>query len=357
MTISLKGFTSLRLQAGATLAILLSFFLLSCSKDNSGPGGKPPAVFDSSESAKPITVTESEHRIFFRPKVGDVFHYMISERSTSSAISTGPISGSEKASTEDLFYLKQTIRTIRPDSSVDMTFRFDSIIIKAEKDTMKINLSSNRAADKKDPRFASYAALLGEDIGVIVSRFSDIKEIYGTSSIISDIMQRYPDSMRTPENINTIKQQIENNIAEYIHETMMHYPNNPQAKDSTISANVEQNMPVWVNVIYPMQISIRQVLTGFEERGGKMLAIYMTTTNYHPRQAIIENGPVKSSLNNYSAVTKEEIRVEDATGVLIHRTESDDQSFTLVLESKEQPNQTLTTERKSKSLRTIELLR
>jgi hypothetical protein len=335
---------------------LFGFFLTSCNKDAS-LGGKPPAVFDSSETAKPVTITEKEHRIYFRPKVGDVNRYLISQRSNSSATSSDVPSGSESAKTEDIYYVRQTVRSIRADSSVDMSFRFDSVIIKLEKDTLKINLSSNREADRKDPRFSSYAALLGVDIGVIVSRFCDIKEIYGTSEIIATVMKRFPDSMRTANNINSVKQQVESTIAEYIHETLMHYPDNLQAKDSTLTANLQQNIPVWANVIYPMQISIKQVLTGFEERSGKTLAVYQTTTNYHPIQTIIENGPIKSSLNNYLASTKEDIRVEDATGLLVYRTETDENSFQLVLESKEQPGKPLTTDRKSKSVRTIELLR
>jgi hypothetical protein len=336
--------------------ILLCSVLLSCSKENA-PGSKPPAVFDTSESAKTVTITEKEHRIYFHPKVGDIFRYRIWQRSNSSAISTGPVPGNETAMSEDSYYLNQTIRAIRADSSVDISIRFDSISIRLEKDTMKVNLSSNRPENMKDPRFASYAALLGVDIGVIVTRFGDIKEMYGTTDLISKIMQRYPDSLRTPDNLNIMKQQIEGTIAEYVHETMMHYPDHPLAKDSTQTANMEQNVPVWVNVIYPMQIDIRQVLTGFEERGGKTLADFMTTTTYRPKQSVIENGPIKSTLNSYSASTKEEIRVEDATGTLIYRKEIDDQSFTLILESKEEPGNTLKTDRKSKSTRTIELLR
>jgi len=337
-------------------AVVLCSFLSSCSKEN-GPGSKPPAVFDTSESAKPVTITEKEHRIYFRPKVGDVFRYRIWQKSNSSAVSTGPMAGNETAMSEDSYYLKQTIRAIRPDSSVDLSFRFDSINVRLEKDTMKINLSSNRPADLKDPRFASYAALLGVDIGVIVTRFCDIKEMYGTTDLISKIMQRYPDSLRTPDNINVMKQQIEGTIAEYVHETMMHYPDHPLAKDSTMTASVEQNVPVWANVIYPTQIDIKQVLTGFEERGDKTLAVFTTTTSYRPKQSVIENGPVKSTLNNYTASTKEEIRVEDATGALVYRKETDDQSFTLILESKDEPANKLQTDRKSRSVRTIELLR
>ncbi|MEI8133636.1 MAG: DUF6263 family protein [bacterium] len=337
-------------------AIIFVAFLSSCNKEG-GPGSKPPAVFDSTEKANPVTVSEKEHRIFVRPKVGDVYRYRISQHSNSSAISAGAVSGSESAQSEDSYYLTQTVRAIRADSSVDMSYRFDTISVKSEKDTAKINLSSSRPADRKDPRFSTYAALLGEDIGVIISPYGDIKEMYGTSNIISSIMKRYPDSLRTAENTSAVKQQIEATIGQYIHETMMHFPHHPLAKDSVDRAEFQQNSPIWGNVIYPMVISIKQTLTGFEERGGKVQAVFMTNTEFKPMQSVIENGPVKATLNNYIASTKEELRVDDTNGELIYRKVNDDQSFTLILDSKDQQGKGLTTERKSKVTRIVELLR
>src|SRR5437763_237524 len=57
----------LRLYFSCTFLLLLS----SCNKE-AAPGEKPPAVFDSSEHAKPVTVAEKEHRIYIRPKEGDI---------------------------------------------------------------------------------------------------------------------------------------------------------------------------------------------------------------------------------------------------------------------------------------------
>src|SRR5438552_940634 len=156
---------------GACFLLAVVSILNSCNKESIAPGGKPPAVFDTSESAKAVTVTEKEHRIFFRPKAGEMFRYRIVQRSNSSASASGPMTKSEAAISEDSYYIKETIRSIRQDSSVDLTFRFDSISIKLKKDTLDITLSSSKPADRSDPRFSSYAALLGEDIGVIITPF------------------------------------------------------------------------------------------------------------------------------------------------------------------------------------------
>jgi len=339
----------------ASLCLFIS--LVSCSKDGSAPGANTRPVFDTAESAKPVAVTEKEHRIYIRPKVGDVFRYAIAQHSSTSQTATGVLSKNETAVSDDIFYVKETIRAIRPDTSIDMTFRFDSLHIKMSNGKMNVDLSSNRPADLKDSLFTSYAALLGEDIGVIVTRFGDIKEMYGMSNIMNKVTKGYPDSLKTAQAMEAIKNQVQSSVAQYIVETMMRYPDHALAKDSTQKADFEQNVPVWASVMYPMQIDIKQVLTGFEERSDKTFAVFNTLTTVRPTRSVIENGPVKSTLNNFAATTKEDVHVEDATGVLVYRKVVEEQSYTLILESKAEPGKGLTTERKSKSVRTAELLR
>ncbi len=339
----------------AVLSLFVS--LSSCSKDGSAPGASTRTVFDSSETAKTVTVTEKEHRIFIRPKVGEVYRYIIAQHSSTSQTASGALTKNESAVSDDIFYVKETIRAIRPDSSIDITFRFDSLHIKMSNGKMNVDLSSNRPNDLKDSLFTSYAALLGEDIGVIVTRFGDIKEMYGTSNIMTKVTKGYPDSLKSGQNLEAIKNQVQASIAQYVVETMMRYPDHPLAKDSTQKADFEQNVPVWASVMYPMQIDIKQVLTGFEERGGKTLVVFNTLTSVRPTRSVIDNGPVKSTLNNFTASTKEDIRADDATGILVYRKVVEEQSYSLILESKDQPGKGLTTERKSKSVRTAELLR
>jgi transcriptional regulator of met regulon len=198
--------------------------------------------------------------------------------------------------------------------------------------------------------------LLGEDIGVIISKFGDVKEVYGTTGIISKIMKPYPDSVKAKEG-EFIKNQINARIGQYVLETMMHYPDQPLAKDSTQKKDYEDNVPIAASVTFPMQINIRQVLTGFEERGDKVLAVFMTNSTARPVRSVITEGPVKATLDNSTMSTKEDIRVEDATGMLVYRNVIEDKTYSLTLESSEAAGRTIQTDEKAKSTTKVELLK
>ncbi|MFI5263330.1 MAG: DUF6263 family protein [Candidatus Kapaibacterium sp.] len=333
-------------------------FLSSCSKEGSAPQGSSNAVFDSSQTAKAVTVTEKEHRIYIRPKVGNSYYYRIVQHSTSMSNGSAPgqPDAHRSASTDNFIYVHQTIRGIRADSSIDMMFKFDSMSVKAMQDTIKVDLSSNRAADRNDPRFASFAALLGEDIGVIITKFGDVKEVYGTTNIIEKIMKPYPDSVKIKEG-EFIKNQINARIGQYVLETLMHYPDQPLAKDSTQKKDYEDNIPVAASVQFPMQISIRQSLTGFEERNDKVLAIFSTISTARPVRSVIEEGPVKATLQNFTMSTKEDIRVEDPTGMLVYRNVIEEKTYSLNIESSQAAGKTIQTDEKAKSTTKVELLK
>ncbi|MDP4237494.1 MAG: DUF6263 family protein, partial [Bacteroidota bacterium] len=214
--------------------IFFSYSLSSCRKEGGSPPGTPAPVYDSSETAKVVTISEKEHRIFIRPKVGDTYRYHIFQHSVSTENGSAPDQPPmhQSASADNSIYIRETVRAIRADSSVDMTVKFDSVSVKLTQDTMKIELSSSRTADRNDPRFATFAAFLGEDIGIIITKFGDIKEVYGTSNIITKILKPYPDSIKIKQG-EAIKNQINARIGQYILETLMHYPDVPLAKDST----------------------------------------------------------------------------------------------------------------------------
>ncbi len=338
-------------------AITFTVFISSCNKDNGSPESKT-TVFDSTETAKTVTITEKEHHIYIKPKIGDVFRYHIMQHSVSSKSGTAPGQPqfSQSATADNSIYVHETIRAIRADSSIDMTFKFDSMSVKLVQDTQKIELSSNRPADRNDERFASFAALLGEDIGVIVTRFGDVKEVYGTTNIIAKIMKPYPDSIKRKEG-EFIKNQINARIGQYVLETMMHYPNQPLAKDSTQKKDYEDNIPVAASVQFPMQINIKQVLTGFEERGDKVLAIFTTNSTARPVRSVMQEGPVKATLANWVMSTKEDIRVDDASGALVYRNVIEEKESSLTLESSQAAGKSIQTVEKSKSTTKVELLK
>ena len=166
------------LQIQRTLSLLLFFssiFLLTgCDKDKApGTSTSTTPVFDTATTGKPVT-DNAGHFIYLRPPVGDVYRYRIRLNSTGSAEHVDSLFGqyppSEKLGVTTTIYVRQTIRQIRQDSTVDIAFRFDTIHTITETGDKKSDFSTAREADRKNPQFANAAAIAGQDLGAIVTR-------------------------------------------------------------------------------------------------------------------------------------------------------------------------------------------
>ncbi len=342
--------------------VLACGLLASCSKKEAGaPGGPNGAVYDSTEKAEPVNITDAQHYIYFRPKVGDTYRYHISLNSTAMAQTDDHIFGQypkdENAVNINHYYLRQTVRDIRKDSSIEFSVVFDSILIKIDKDTIHLNFSSNNPASKDDPRFRSFAGLVGEQLVCIVDKHGLIKEISGTSNLIAKYMKQFPDSANTAENRDQIRKSVESSIADYLSHTMVLFPNKPMAKDSTLTESKDMNFPIWQQVMFPMHLDSKTVLEGFQERGGKVLANFVTTSTLKPLRTQLEDPSLTATLVNPQMNIRESALVEDATGMLVHREVRDERSWDFGIQNKKEQDKYFKTKRSSRDITTVDLLR
>ena len=340
--------------------------MIGCSKKGSdAPGGA--AIFDSTEQPKAVAVNEPNHYIYFRPKVGDVYRYRITLTSSAGAETDDQLEKlmpkTELASSTNSYYLKQTVKAIRPDSSVEFTLSFDSITIKLDKDTTHINFSTNNPNAKKDKRFSTFAILIGENIGFYINKYGDIKEVFNTSGLVEKFIKNIelPDSANTADNIaknrDMIKKSVESTIADYLGRTMVRFPEKPMAKDSVMTVNQEINVPIWRSVSFPMRLDSKTTMDGFQERGGKVLASFTTVTSVTPTKTGIDDPAATATLANMKANVRELVLVEDATGMLVHREIKDERGWDFTLSVKKQQDKFFKTHRNSKDLTTVDLLR
>ncbi len=342
------------------LAMVFALSLSSCNKDN-GPGSASSgAVYDSSETAKPVTMEEKDHRIMFLPKVGEVYRYRVTITNVASAQSQDDLLNQlppiQNVKGVTVYYLKQTIRQIRPDSTVDVSVHFDSIATSVVQDTTKAEFSSTRDKDKNDPRFAQTAILGGQDFGMIVTRNGDVIEMYGTSNLVARYMATLPDSLKSVQMQNYINGQVQTLIKSYVGRTLTHFPAKTLAKDTTWGASGAQNINVF-NTLFQGFITSTEKIAGFEERGGKRLAVFDATSSVKPTQNVIEQDPLKATLANYTGTTHAVSNVEDATGVLVYRSVMTKLGYDFTIESKKMPGKRLHSVQTSNENAVTELLK
>jgi hypothetical protein len=249
------------------------------------------------------------------------------------------------------------VNGFRPDSSVNLSVKIDSIALHIERDTARLDFSTSREADRKDPRFINTAMLAPGEYSIIVSREGNIVEMMGISDIVSKLMANVADSLKTQQTMQYLETQTKSALSDYMVKTLTHFPGKPVGKDTVWGSTMRQNYTVWQNVMYPSVIDSRETLSRFEERGGKRLAVLDAVSTIKPMQAIIEQDPLKVTLNGFEYVSKATSNVEDETGVLLYRVLTQDNSLDLAIESKKQPGKTFRTVKKTIDRTTIELLK
>jgi hypothetical protein len=340
---------------------LSGLFLLSgCGKESApGTSTSTTPVYDTAAQGKPVT-ENAGHFIHLRPPIGEVYRYRMRIVSNGTAQHIDSLfrqyPPNEKLSVMTTLYMRHTIRQIRQDSTVDIAFRFDTIMTVTDANGKKTELSTARPADLNDPMFTNASAIVGKDLGAIVTRNGDVVELYGTTAILAQFMSKLPDSLKTQQNQARLNQQLQTTINEYLQKTLTHFPTKAVAKDTSWGGAMTQNTPVWQNVLYPTMVESREVVRGFEERDGKVLAIFDATTSVRPTQSVMDQGNAKTTLNNFELVTKATSHVEDETGVLVYRKITQDRSTNFLIESKAKPDQRYQIISKANETTTVELL-
>ncbi|HET6512928.1 MAG TPA: DUF6263 family protein [Candidatus Kapabacteria bacterium] len=339
--------------------------LTSCSKgDDAALAGKDstgqaPMAIDTTEEAKVVSI-DSAHVIYFRPTVGETRRYRVNVLSTvnmetQDSLLGGP-SGKQSGRSQAEFVIKQTIRAINPDSTVDISFWIESAKIDQRADTSHIIYSSTNAAQKSDLRFSHFTAIIGKELKTKVSNHGDPKSITGVEEITNELMKAMPDSLRNDRVKAFRAQQVQAVVNQSIVRLMVFLPLRPIAKDSIWKESFDQNIPVTQEINFPVTISSSEQVRGFEERAGKVVAILEASTVTTPKKMVIEEGQAKASLNSFKAVNKGVTRVEDKTGQVIHRTLNDQRGYVFVLESKQQPGRYYRTTNNSMENLIVELL-
>lgn len=359
-----KTYSMLQFRRISSLFLVLSTVVLlsSCGKEGA-PGGTSTSttpVYDTATPGSPVTESASKF-IYLRPPVGEVYRYRMQIVSNGSAQHIDSLfkqyPPNEKLAVTTTIYMRHTIRQIRQDSSVDIAFRFDTIKTVTDANGNKTDLSTARESDLKDPMFTNASAISGKDLGAIVTRNGDVVELYGTTAILAKYMSQLPDSLKTQQTQMRLNQQIQTTISEYLQKTLTHFPAKALAKDTAWGGTITQNTPVWQNVLYPTAVESREFVRGFEERNGKVLAIFEAITNVKPTQAVMDQGNAKTTLNNFELVTKATSHVEVETGVLVYRKIIQDRAVNFQIESKTAADQHYQGISKANETTTVELLK
>jgi hypothetical protein len=328
----------------------------SAAKDSSGQG---PMSIDTTQPVKEVSV-DSSHVLHLRPEVGETRRYHVSLLSTASMETTdsllGGPSGKQSGRSLSDFIVKQTVRAVNPDSTVDISFWIESAKIDQQADTSHIVYSSTNAAQKSDLRFAHLTAIIGKELKAKLKNDGRPVDITGLDKVVEDVMKATPDSLRNDRVKGFRAQQLQSLMSQSVGKLVVLLPLRKVGKDSLWKEMSEDNIPVTREIMFPVSITSTELVRGFEERAGKVVAVLEASSVATPKKMVVEEGQAKASLNSFKAASKGVMRVEDKTGLLLHRTLNDQRGHVFVLESKQQPGRYYKTTQNSVENLVVEML-
>jgi hypothetical protein len=317
-------------------------FLASCGKKESAALSANNMAIDTTKKAEPVAITDTSHHLFFRPKAGTSQRYHIVDRMSSSSSDTPPGSAATKhtaTSTTEIF-LHQTVKGTRRDSTVELTFRIDSILLTSVRDTTKMQYSSNNLKDRMNQNFEEFNLLVGKDFSILTTKYGDLDSITDVSSIMNAMLATVPDSEKSnPRVLQAATQQAEEVADEYIVRTLAHSPTRALVQDTVWRSGSDVNMDIAPQLALPVHIDASETVRGLEKRNDLVLAVLEDSQTTTPRKLVFDEGPTKATFSNFRSTSHSIVRIEDGTGLLYHRAMKEMRNFTLVLENKEQPNE------------------
>jgi hypothetical protein len=223
-------------------------------------------------------------------------------------------------------------------------------------DSLKVSYSSGNTANRNDKRFTEISSVINQEFGAIVTKQGRIIEVYGIAPIVNNALKSLPDSLRGPQEKTLLSRQIESILGRYIAPLAIQLPDKVIAKDSSWGESTETVMPT-TNLQLPIKRDTKETVKGFEERSGMVVVVLESTSKDTPQKTNFEEGTAKASVTNFGSDALWITRIEDKTGLLVHRSTKENSKYTITFESKQQPGRKKISSMNASAHTTIELLK
>jgi hypothetical protein len=340
--------------------LLLLIGTLSCSKkEETTSTTTAKTTIDTSEKAEPVAITDTSHHLFYRPKAGSVRRYHVIDHMSATATDAQPNGQSSKrsATSENEFYVTQSTGATAADSTVEVTFRIDSMRVSSDQDTTKMRYSSNDPKDRADAKYQQFNVLIGKSAKLKVNKFGDLMDMTDVSQISDALLSSVPDSLKSNPKIKAYaKEKAQEIVNAYLMRVLVHSPTRALVKDTTWKNTSDVNLDVAQGLTFPVTVDATESVRGLEKRGSRVLAVLEDNTTTTPKKKLFEEGPTKATVSNFVASSHSVVRIDDATGILYHRALEEKRSFTFTIENTQHPGEKRTISQNGSETLTAELL-
>jgi hypothetical protein len=208
--------------------------------------------------------------LYYAPKVGDKSSYKLVQISKVERNSVQM----EQSITQ---YYTKSILSIKPDSSIEMSVKIDSMRI-SEKGpdqaqpgkTVSLQFNSEDSASKGKPEYKQYYAIVGAQVQIIASKLGRIEEIIGLTPIINEILGNKKDSV--PDKLKeNLAQQIKTQFFQLpLQQEFQTYPETGKLDASKKWSRIDV-LPM--SGILTVKNTVNYTMGSIKEMNGKKIAI------------------------------------------------------------------------------------
>jgi hypothetical protein len=317
--------------------------LIGCSKDAPQPtvGSRTAGTIDTSEKVPEVAITDTNHHLFFRPKVGAVYRFHVADKIVQTmSDDQGGQNHTQNGGTTTEYYVRETINSVGPDSSVLVTLRIDSISATMTRDTQKVAYSSDKTTDRADRQFLEFNIIVGKDFTVKVNKYGDLSDIPDVTPITNALLTTAPDSVRNRPDVKAQATRQAQMVANsYAMRVVAHNPTRKIIKDTTWKNTSELNLDFAPGLSFPVTVDATESIKAIEKRNNKVIVALQDHSATTPKKKVFDEANVKATINDFLATSDGIVRLEDATGVVFHRLLEEKRRLTFTVESKQSPAQ------------------
>jgi len=344
-----------------TALCLIGIALSSCDKTNSTPEDasgteKTNAGVTSQDTSNAVSIPIAEQAelldIRYAVKPGDVFHYKMS------AVSSMEEDTLRLETRTTQFYTKK-VKSVRSDGSIELTLRYDSMMVASSMKNLKNpaqmrerKFNSTNPEDKKNPEFANYMVLIGEDVTMLVSPKGVIEEISGFTPIYNKIVGDKKDSVPADQRDMIIERLKAEMYAIPLQQEFITYPDS--IPDSTRSWSKTFSIPLAgtfaanSTIIYTVR-DIKKI----RDRNVIEIGSRVNSVVTNPK---VENQQLSAKLNSNKVTGSGRILLDAQKGYTILKNQNLTQFIDATLTDKQSKQEMRRVQKQSSSV-AIELLR
>ena len=335
--------------------------LASCSKkeETATTSTNQKVMVDTTQKAEQVAITDTSHHLFFKPQAGSTQRYHVVDKMTANANDAQPDGKSNKRSATSTteYFLTQKVKSVNKDSTVELTYRVDSIMLSTDQDTSHIRYSSGNAKDRANDQYREFNLVVGKDFTVKTNKYGDMMDITDVASIANALIQTVPDTLRTKPQVKmAATQQAQQIVNAYVMRVLVHSPTRALIKDTTWKNSSDVNLDVAPGLSFPVRVDATETVKGLEKRGNTVYAVLEDNTTTTPKKTLFEEGPTKATVKDFIATSHSVVHIEDQTGLLGRRTMEEKRTFTFIIESKQQPGQKRTISQTGSEVLTTEMI-